>query len=112
MSKKPETALSAVLVVFLIVLATNRLSGMAEEKLHSLNGQWEFYWQKLLTPEQWAGGIAPAFIQVPGSWKRPAAVREGLSRFGYGTYRTTFKVPPDKVGTMQALTLHYVGSAR
>jgi hypothetical protein len=31
MSKKPETALSAVLVVFLIVLATNRLSGMAEE---------------------------------------------------------------------------------
>lgn len=55
-----------------------------------LSGQWEFYWNQLLTPADSSRFTNPEFIRVPGSWHRytdhPA--------LGFGTYRLVAYVDP------------------
>ncbi len=58
-----------------------------------LNGQWEFYWGKLLEPKDFEStdSITVEYINVPGGW----AKQEGKSypELGYATYRLRIKVP-------------------
>lgn len=57
-----------------------------------LNGQWEFYPNQLLEPEDFQNKIiAPSYIQVPGSWSSDAGTGQALDKWGYGTYRLTVK---------------------
>ncbi|MEI7025140.1 7TM diverse intracellular signaling domain-containing protein [Paenibacillus sp. y28] len=64
----------------------------------NLDGEWAFYWQKLLSPEQWReaedSGAAPDWIEVPGSWNEQV-LRDGtvLPGEGYGTYRLRVLLP-------------------
>lgn len=57
----------------------------------ALQGDWNFYWEKILTPNQ-----LPAFenekipITVPGSWYQDP--RHSFSKFGSGTYHLKFKL--------------------
>jgi Signal transduction histidine kinase len=112
MRRTVTAALAAVLSIVLIVLALNRQIGHSDDEIRTLNGQWEFYWQKLLEPDEWgAQDAAPSAIRVPGSWRSRNAGLDGLSAFGCGTYRLRFAIPEEAVGTRQALLLHYVGSA-
>jgi len=64
-----------------------------EDGLVNLNGQWEFYWEKLLDPSDLESNesIKPEYIHVPGGWAR----QEGKSypELGYATYRLKIKVP-------------------
>lgn len=60
----------------------------------SLEGEWEFYWQKLLAPEDFKSGGAASltgFIRVPGTWNGYAPPGSGkgqkLPGEGYATYR-------------------------
>jgi PAS domain S-box-containing protein len=48
-----------------------------------LNGQWEFYWHKLLSPNDFKKKSLPkpTYLNVPGSWT------DSFPTFGYGTYR-------------------------
>jgi len=59
-----------------------------------LEGEWEFYWEKLLTPEDFQQDYisTPVFIEVPGAWNRFELDGQTLSRSGFATYRTSFSV--------------------
>lgn len=60
------------------------------KKPFKLSGQWEFYWNQLLTPSDTNLFAKPEFVPVPGAWNRytkhPA--------LGFGTYRLTAYVDP------------------
>jgi len=67
-----------------------------EDGLVDLNGQWEFYWDKLLEPEDFksTAPLRTEYVNVPGGWAR----QEGKSYadLGCATYRLQIKVPdPD-----------------
>lgn len=49
-----------------------------------LQGEWEFYWQQFIHPDEFAAAAAttpepPEFMPVPGAWHH--------AKYGYGTYR-------------------------
>jgi serine phosphatase RsbU (regulator of sigma subunit) len=64
-----------------------------EDGLVNLNGDWEFYWEKLLDSKDFESdnSIKAEYINVPGGWAR----QEGKSypELGYATYRLNIKVP-------------------
>lgn len=54
----------------------------------TLTGQWEFYWNKLLGPEDFKnGGFRPGYINVPSVWNDQYIKGEELGGQGYATYR-------------------------
>lgn len=56
----------------------------------SLGGQWEFYWQQLLTPEDFVTKkVAPDYIEMPMEWNK---YNENYSSKGYATYNLTIKL--------------------
>jgi len=55
-----------------------------------LNGEWEFYWQQHLMPEdftQKTPRLKTEFIKVPGYWKGHELEGKKLPGIGYATYR-------------------------
>ncbi len=87
-------------------------NGSSKDGPVSLHGNWEFYWHELIEPEDFQGHNREVItIKVPGSWRYQTVNGKPLPRFGYGTYRTQFKIPEEKVGKQQALSLYYIGSA-
>ena len=54
-----------------------------------LDGEWEFYWDKLLTPEDFKKNdpILDGITWIPGSWKALNLNGEELPDEGYATYR-------------------------
>ena len=71
------------------------LSFSADAPAFSLDGEWEFYWQQLLSPMDFARGIQglPQMVKVPGPWNPYAPRTDNLAGFGYGTYRLTITAP-------------------
>jgi signal transduction histidine kinase len=55
-----------------------------------LSGEWEFYWNKLLTPTDFESKQVAEWIHVPGSWHRQG----NYPVLGYATYRVHLKLPP------------------
>jgi len=84
----------------------------------SLSGQWEFYWQRLLTSKDFSQPNPPqlsGFIKVPGLWNGYKLPETTLSGAGFGTYRLkillngdgdrlAFKIPG--MGTASAIFLN------
>lgn len=65
-------------------------------ELISLNGRWEFYWNRLLVPENFASGKQPAMdslIKVPGIWDEKEPGRNAYPQSGVGTYRLKLIYP-------------------
>jgi len=54
-----------------------------------LNGEWEFYWGRLLSPEDFVSGKVEQkdFIRVPGSWTKYRFSGSNLPHEGFATYR-------------------------
>jgi PAS domain S-box-containing protein len=55
-----------------------------------LNGEWEFYWQQHLMPENFTPKIPSqkiGFIKVPSYWKGYESEGKKLPGYGYATYR-------------------------
>jgi PAS domain S-box-containing protein len=55
-----------------------------------LNGAWEFYWQRHLTPTDFAHAPPPlrtGWIRVPGVWNGYQVAGQPISGDGYATYR-------------------------
>ncbi|MFD2329535.1 ATP-binding protein [Cohnella sp. GCM10020058] len=68
----------------------------------ALDGEWEFYWNKLLDPQDLQlNDVQPSYRTVPSSW----------DAHGYGTYRLLLRVPASDVGQGKALFIRSVGSA-
>ncbi len=61
----------------------------------SLDGEWEFYWNKLLTSEDFYKGtekLQPnAYVKVPGVWNSYRVDGKKLPGEGYATYRLRIK---------------------
>lgn len=75
---------------------TADLSGIdfSQNKLVSLNGQWEFYWNKLLMPKDFNSGQRPqvdSFMKVPGVWSSNTGTHYASQ--GIATYRLSFYYP-------------------
>lgn len=65
----------------------------SEQGTVDLKGEWEFYWQRFLQPEQIINQqVAPAFIDVPSTWRNKVINGITLSGDGYATYRLTIKL--------------------
>lgn len=69
-----------------------------QNSLFNLNGEWEFYWEQLLTPDSYVGAKqnnSGILVTVPSYWKNYKVEGESPSGFGYGTYALTIILPPD-----------------
>jgi len=68
----------------------------------SLNGQWEFYGQQLLAPENFQPNSTATkphltgYITVPGDWQSQFSAPP-VSNINYATYRLTVKILPTKL---------------
>lgn len=63
-----------------------------------LDGQWEFYWKRLLTPADFESdqGLKCDYIPVPMAWKGYWLNKKKLGPYGYATYRARIKTPPGR----------------
>ena len=62
----------------------------AKDGVIDLNGEWEFYWQQLLTSKDFAQGsnsVSSGYIQVPNPWNGFLQNGEPLQGDGFATYR-------------------------
>ena len=81
----------------------------------SLDGEWDFFYNKLLTPEDFANeSLTPtpsAKITVPGTWNGMVVNSETLSGDGYSTYRLRINsISIDKINFL-ALKFNYAATA-
>jgi signal transduction histidine kinase len=62
----------------------------------NLNGEWEFYWKKMLHPHDFnAVKIIPDYFgKVPSYWTDYPQESVKTEKFGYATYRLTVLLPP------------------
>lgn len=83
------------------------LSGwdMNETKILRLDGEWEFYWNQLLIPQDFQTQISSfdkVYMQVPGLWNGKFIKGEKLQAFGCATYRLVLDhVPAREVMAMK-----------
>lgn len=64
----------------------------------SLNGEWIFYWERLLTPENYLAETSPDMgipVNVPSYFSNYEIEGESLPGIGYGTYKLTVILPED-----------------
>jgi nitrogen-specific signal transduction histidine kinase/CheY-like chemotaxis protein len=78
----------------------------------TMSGEWEFYWQRYLGPEDFRNPIAveeKSFIYIPGGWHRFLSWKNNLPGNGYATLRLTVltKTRNEKL----SLDISYVRSA-
>ncbi|WP_274365478.1 ATP-binding protein [Paenibacillus thermotolerans] len=71
----------------------------SETKRIKLDGEWEFYWNRLLTPEQFReqaadNPVPDAYIAVPSQWNGKNIGGAALPAYGSATYRMTLKNVP------------------
>ncbi|MEJ5994685.1 ATP-binding protein [Pedobacter sp. Du54] len=59
----------------------------------SLNGEWRFYWQKLIIPKDTTTGILVSF---PVKWNDLSINGKKLPAFGYATYELKLLLPKEK----------------
>jgi hypothetical protein len=63
----------------------------------NLSGEWEFYWQQHLEPQDFARSNPPprtGFIRLPGYWNGYEVDGKKLSGDGYATYRLRVQLNP------------------
>jgi len=85
-----------------------------QDKKFYLRGQWEFYWQELLQPEDFQHSrlkVKPQYIDVPGTWAKAAYTGKPLSNQGYGTYRLHIQLDEKEKDHLFSLYLPSVASA-
>ncbi|MBW7859455.1 MAG: hypothetical protein H3C43_14465, partial [Leptonema sp. (in: Bacteria)] len=61
----------------------------------SLNGDWEFYWRRLLEPDDFKSlQVRPdTYIQVPDIWNHTLISGQSVGNYGYATYRLKILLP-------------------
>jgi two-component system, sensor histidine kinase ChiS len=78
----------------------------------SLNGEWEFYWDRILAPSDFRDGGGRnvcGCISVPGTWKKSMVNGMNLPGKGRATYRLIMLSGPD--AREKSLTIHRIFSA-
>ncbi|NDY57394.1 sensor histidine kinase [Desulfovibrio sulfodismutans] len=71
---------------------------LARDGPAALDGQWEFYWDRLLSPEDFGPGVTPpepsGFMTLPGVWKGYELHGQPLPGYGKATFRLRLSPPP------------------
>ena len=73
-----------------------------------LNGEWEFYWNKLYSPKDFLtdrSAEMSGFFNVPGSWNYYLAGDESFPGHGYATYRLKLKLKKEKAYALKILPI-------
>ncbi|WP_152394986.1 ATP-binding protein [Paenibacillus guangzhouensis] len=84
------------------------------DRVLPLNGEWAFYWQSLIEPQQWKDKAVlpePVWVKVPDSWTNYRLANEKLPNQGYATYRLVVQLPSSEVGRMKSVYVHGVATA-
>jgi two-component system sensor histidine kinase ChiS len=69
-----------------------RNSGLGHGMIVPLNGEWEFYWKRLITPDEFSTPVRPesdGYFNVPGTWNRITLKDQTLGSNGFATFRLT-----------------------
>lgn len=90
-----------------------KISDFSGTDVDKLDGIWEFYWDELLTPDDFAmkNGSTKWMAEVPGPWSNYKKDGEKLPKQGYATFRLHIEFPEGEVGTTQSLYIPGVSSA-
>jgi signal transduction histidine kinase/CheY-like chemotaxis protein len=77
----------------------------------TLNGEWEFYWQQLISPKDFKNPAKyqPEYLPFPNLWSNLEINGELLPNTGYATYRITFRT--DSIIPLLAIEMPDVYSA-
>ncbi len=69
-------------------IADMKTANLESERVVNLDGDWEFYWDKLLTPESFTGETQEntEYVKVPSNWANTKG-KQKYSSEGYATYR-------------------------
>lgn len=74
-----------------------------------LDGDWEFYWNQLLTPADFNTPLPPqpsGYIKVPGIWNGYALDKKKLTGRGYATFRLHIQLKePLNLGGLKIITM-------
>ena len=62
----------------------------------SLDGQWEFYWNQFLNPNEVTSNPVTEYVSLPSSWNKYSFNENTYSGDGYATYRLTFITETNK----------------
>ena len=69
-----------------------------------LDGQWEFYWKKLIDPKQFQSlDDKPYYMNVPAKWNDEKLGSEVLTGKGFGTYRLKMTFDKSELHTQKAI---------
>lgn len=74
-----------------------------ENSFYNLNGEWEFYWEQLFTPDSYGrarGAGREIIVPVPSYFSDYEIEGEALSGSGYGTYALTILLPPGNTASI------------
>ncbi len=80
-----------------------------------LAGEFEFYWERLLTPEDFSKSSKPeisGYIATPGAWNDHCIGKRVLGSYGYGTYRVKVKLNKKNIGPMGIRFSNEIGAFR
>jgi putative methionine-R-sulfoxide reductase with GAF domain len=84
-----------------------------KSKSIKLQGECEFYWNKLLEPKDFqtqAQNLEPLFVKIPKSWTNYTVNNTKLTNEGFATYRIIIKKLPNKQRTIYGLKVSSVFS--
>ncbi|NEU29543.1 hypothetical protein GN156_01910 [bacterium LRH843] len=87
---------------------------MVHDGPFKLDGEWEFYWRELLTPEdmrQTLPNQPPYMAVVPNFWNHYIVSGEALPKYGYATYRLTLLLNEGEIGQLVSLYIPNVATA-
>jgi serine phosphatase RsbU (regulator of sigma subunit) len=66
--------------------------------IQSLSGKWEFYWEQLLTPQDFRNkNLNPEYIYAPQGWGTGKENSKKYPAFGYATYRLKVLLPENNI---------------
>jgi signal transduction histidine kinase len=74
------------------------------EKIVSLEGEWEFYENRLLLPQELTAlPVEPDYWHVPELWGKQRASGTRAEAVNYGTYRLLVKLSADEIGRQRVI---------
>ncbi|EAY29198.1 7TM diverse intracellular signaling domain-containing protein [Microscilla marina] len=76
----------------------------------SLNGQWEFFWQKYYLPDQ-NPSVTPAYVKVPSAWTKYTIDQHPLPDKGFATYRLRVILDTSQVNQPLAINVRIIQTA-
>jgi len=89
------------------------LTNIGEINSVKLQGEWEFYWNQLLEPQDFRdseGKLNPEFVKIPKSWTNYKFDNVKLPNEGFATYRLVINKKPDLSKTIYGLKISSVFS--